>query len=62
MLAGPEPTRITPIDLESIALTTRPQHMFMPFYTKHILYKIYHNYKITCNILSILYLKNNLSV
>ena len=53
---------ITPIDLESIALTTWPQHMFMPFYTKDILYKIYHNHKITFNILSILYLKNNLLV
>ena len=31
MLAGHEPTRITPIDFESIALTTWPQHLFMLF-------------------------------
>ena len=61
-LVGLDPMIITPIDLESIALTTWPQHMFMPFYTKDILYKIYHNHKITFNILSILYLKNNLLV
>ena len=40
-----EPTRITPIYFKTIALTTWAQHIFMPFYPKHILEKFYHNYK-----------------
>ena len=32
MLAGLKPTRITPIDFESNALTARPQHLFVRFH------------------------------
>ena len=40
MLAGLEPTRITPNDFESIALTTRPQHLFIPVFYKTLYTKM----------------------
>ena len=44
MLVGLEPTRMTQIDSESIALTTRPHHLFIPFSQKICIINFYHNY------------------